>query len=100
MLEYVVICREDRKPDGTKGRYVLGTRTVFTNEEQAECYAKTIHGSREPIVVPGRWEDLRFGPPTNIDPMDMNYWQKRATEHERVQSGDATAASDTASAAT
>lgn len=53
---YTVICRDDRL-GGL--HYVLGTRQVFTTEAAAQAYADTIDRSREPIIVPGRWNQLR-----------------------------------------
>lgn len=50
---YCVICRLDREPDGTKGRYAL-TRTSsqpFSSLKEAKAYASTINPSREPIVL-------------------------------------------------
>lgn len=56
---YVVIAREDRQPDGSPGRYTLATRATFKSEEAALSYAAGISSSREPLVVPGRFGELR-----------------------------------------
>lgn len=57
---YIVVCREDRQPDGTPGNYTLLTRTVFLTEEGAAEYASGVSPSREPLVVKGRFAGLRF----------------------------------------
>jgi len=56
---FVVIAREDRTPVGTPGRYTLATRTIFKTVEEAEEYAAGISPSREPMVIPGRFNQLR-----------------------------------------
>lgn len=56
---YVVIGREDRKPLGEPGDYSLVTRQTFYTREAAAKYAATVHSSRAPIVVFGRFFDLR-----------------------------------------
>ena len=56
---YLVIAREDRQPDGEKGRYTLATRRVFETEAAATDYAVGISSSREPLVVPGCYNQLR-----------------------------------------
>ena len=56
---YVVICRADRV-GFRKGPYVLATREVFPTLARAEAYARTVNGSRQPLVVEGRWRELRF----------------------------------------
>jgi len=56
---YVVIAREDRQPDGSQGRYTLCTRQIFATEQQAKDYADGVSPSREAIVVPGRFNELR-----------------------------------------
>lgn len=50
---YCVICRLDREPDGTKGRYDVcrNSRGVFSSLAEAEEYARGINPSREPIVL-------------------------------------------------
>lgn len=60
IFSYIVVCRDDRKYDGSKGDYTLATRNVFATMEAANEYAKYISDSREPIVVPGRFNDLNF----------------------------------------
>jgi len=56
---YVVIAREDRQPDGSQGRYTLATRAFFKTEEKAKDYAVGISSSREPLVIPGRFNQMR-----------------------------------------
>jgi len=58
--DFIVVCRSDRTPDGEKGEYVLATRRVFTSREVADHYAATINPSREPLVIRGRWFELRL----------------------------------------
>ena len=50
---FVVICKAE-------GQYLLATRRVFETREEAEAYARTVSESRDPIVVEGRWGQLRF----------------------------------------
>ena len=59
--QYIVICR-DYDPD-VRGRkpYVLVTRQVFATREAATRYRATVAKSRKPIVVAGRWGQLRLG---------------------------------------
>lgn len=57
--QYVVICRDDTI-DGQPGAYILATRRVFADLATAEHYASTIATGREPVVVVGRWHQLRF----------------------------------------
>lgn len=57
---YVVICRDDVKPDGSPGDYVLATRRVFENAKLAQEYAGSINASRAPLVVEGDWKNLRY----------------------------------------
>jgi len=47
---YIVICRADTAPDGTKGEYVCATHRLF-DAEQAAAYAMTVARSREPRIV-------------------------------------------------
>ena len=49
---FVVICKE-------QGEYILATRRVFQTLEDAACYAAAIADSRDPMVIPGRWTQLR-----------------------------------------
>lgn len=56
---YLVIARDDRQPDGEKGRYSLATRRMFATETEASDYAVGISSSREPLVVPGCYSQLR-----------------------------------------
>jgi hypothetical protein len=58
--KFIVICRDDREPDGTQGRYALATRQVFHTEEDATKYAEGISSSREPLVIPGQFDQLRL----------------------------------------
>ena len=60
MFTYIVICREDVCEDGSKGRYSLATRHVFQDEKYAQVYASGISSSREAIVVPGNYNELRL----------------------------------------
>ena len=48
---YFVICREDNRPDGSKGRYVLATQRFTSSLELAREYTKTLHPGREPIIL-------------------------------------------------
>jgi hypothetical protein len=57
---YIVICREDRKDDGSPGDYTLSTRRVFATAEAAQMYLKGVCPSREPLVINGRFHQLRF----------------------------------------
>jgi len=59
VMSFIVIAREDRKDDGEPGDYSLATRGVFQRRSEAEAYAKGISESRAPIVVEGRFQDLR-----------------------------------------
>lgn len=56
---FVVICRADTV-EGERGAYVLATRQVFRSRLVAEAYANGVAESREPIVVAGRWHQLRL----------------------------------------
>ena len=58
-ITYAVICRDDTTEDGNDGEYTLATRTLFTDRNVAEAYANGINPSRDPIVVSGRWTELR-----------------------------------------
>lgn len=60
MIEnYIVICREDKKEDGSPGVYALATRTIFPDKEAADMYAAGCAECREAIVVGGRFTELR-----------------------------------------
>jgi hypothetical protein len=50
MTTYYVACRDDRRPDGTKGRYVMSSRT-FTSIQEAATYKKSISSSRDPMIL-------------------------------------------------
>ena len=45
----IVLCREDSKPDGTPGDYVLAARRFFTRDE-AEEYTKSISPSCDLLI--------------------------------------------------
>lgn len=53
MSEFVVICKD-------MGEYVLASRRVFVTLRGAEAYAATIDASREPMIIPGKWSELRW----------------------------------------
>jgi hypothetical protein len=57
---FVVICRDDADRDGNPGPYILATRQVFGSAAAAENEAAGIARGREPIVVEGRWAELRL----------------------------------------
>lgn len=59
-MKYITICREDRQEDGTPGSYVLATRQVFDTLEEAQRHIEPISASREPLVIPGDFANLRF----------------------------------------
>jgi hypothetical protein len=46
-----VICRGDRKDDGSKGDYELATHKAWKSKHIAQKYADGCNYSREPIVV-------------------------------------------------
>jgi hypothetical protein len=56
---FIVICREDKKEDGSLGDYSLVTRTIFPNKGAAEKFAAGCASEREAIVVGGRFTELR-----------------------------------------
>jgi len=56
-MKYVVVAREDRQPDGSKGPYTICSRRIFATRREAEVYASHVSPSREPIVV-GRVESI------------------------------------------
>lgn len=60
MNHFIVVCRNDRNADGTTGPYGLATRRVFTSEAAAKDYAAGVSPSREPLVVQGSFDTLRF----------------------------------------
>ena len=59
VVTYVVVCRDDRKPDGSKGDYTLATRRAFALREDAEAYARGLSESLDPIVVRVDYSALR-----------------------------------------
>lgn len=58
---YKVVCREDSKPDGTPGKYVLATQRDFPTEQKAIKYARSVSPSRMPMVVLVVWANPRPG---------------------------------------
>jgi hypothetical protein len=50
-MSYYVICREDTRADGSKGKYVLATSRSFGDWDKANTYTGTINSSREPKVL-------------------------------------------------
>lgn len=61
---YIVICRDDGAPHATGltvGRYTLATRQAFPTRRAAQTYLETLAPTREPLVVEGFWDQLRFG---------------------------------------
>jgi hypothetical protein len=56
---FIIICRADRKLDGSPGDYVLVTRTIFPEREPAEQFAAECASHRDSIVVSGRFTELR-----------------------------------------
>ena len=50
-MSYYVICREDTRDDGSKGKYVLATSRSFEDWDAANTYAQTVNSSREPKVL-------------------------------------------------
>lgn len=63
--QFIVICRNDRV-GRRKGAYQLATRRVFSTRKAAVDYAEGISPSRQPIVVPGDFSQLRFDPPGKL----------------------------------
>lgn len=62
---YLVIFRDDTKPDGTKGDFVLSSKT-FEREDHAYTYARSINESREPKVVCVLDSAPHFFPPLTL----------------------------------
>lgn len=62
-MTFVVLCRADRTESGEKGRYELATRQVFESEAAAAAYAASLSSSRDPVIVPGGWSELRCATP-------------------------------------
>jgi hypothetical protein len=46
--------------EGAPGPYELATRQVFDRQEAAEAWSRAIAPSRQPLVVAGRWHELRL----------------------------------------
>jgi hypothetical protein len=63
-MGHLVVCREDRQEDGSPGRYSLATRRVFDLESEAIEYSQGINASREPLVIEGNFNQLRFSGPS------------------------------------
>jgi hypothetical protein len=55
-----VLCRDDRKEDGTPGEYVLSSR-VFDDADAARADAEGISSSRFPIIVEASKADTVLG---------------------------------------
>lgn len=58
-INYIVICREDRKDGGGPGDYTLATRTIFPTKEAAETYASECSPERQALAVGGIFTGLR-----------------------------------------
>ena len=58
-MNFIIIC-QDGSTEETKGGYVLATRQVFSDKAEADRFAATISPSREPLVVEGLFNQLRF----------------------------------------
>ena len=56
---FIVVCRADKTPDGERGKFELATCTLFRTRVDAEDYAVGVSPSRVPLVVNGRFLDLR-----------------------------------------
>ena len=56
---FVVSCKSSVY-EGGNGRYELATRHVFASFEEAQAYADTCNESRDPIVISGRFHQLRL----------------------------------------
>lgn len=53
---FIVVCTDD-------GVYYLATRRIFATRAIAEAYARTINPSRLPLVIEGRFHQLREDAP-------------------------------------
>jgi hypothetical protein len=51
--QFIVICLS------AEGFYVQASRRYWTDYEDARAYAQTISPARMPIVVRGRWNELK-----------------------------------------
>lgn len=59
--QFIVICRDaERVREHWEFPYTLATRRVFSTKDEAEAYATTVNASRVPLVVSGRFNQLRF----------------------------------------
>lgn len=58
---YIVVCRDDRISPRKAGPYVLATRQTFPTRAAAEAYRQTCARSRRPLVIAGRFHQLRIG---------------------------------------
>lgn len=54
---FIVICKDSTFEPR---QYILTTRKVFSTKEEALDYAATCAASREPLVIPGDFRNLRF----------------------------------------
>jgi hypothetical protein len=59
-LGYVVIARH-RRARRKKGHYVLTSTTVHRSRREALLAAGILSPKTEPLVIPGNWNELRFG---------------------------------------
>jgi hypothetical protein len=48
---FMIVCRDDTQPDGTKGKFVLATRRTFKDMFKALKYGQSISPAREPKVL-------------------------------------------------
>lgn len=73
---YIVVCTDE-------GQYVLATRQTFGTREAAQEYAATCSESRRPLVVEGRWHQLRGpGAPRPMTPAEAAAWENaEANDH-------------------
>jgi hypothetical protein len=60
LVNFIVVCRDDRTAHGDAGGYVLATRQVFADYASAAAYARTVNSSRDPLVIEGRFHELRI----------------------------------------
>lgn len=72
---FIVVCREN-------GRYVLTTREVFQSQGAAQVYADTCSASREAMVIPGDFRNLRIPPNESERPDPSDYKEKDSVYYE------------------
>jgi hypothetical protein len=60
--QYIVVCLDSDGDNHTS--YVLATRQVFMSPIAAARYAQTVASSRNPLVIAGRFTELRFASST------------------------------------